>query len=156
MSWGGIIADEAVSFADAADAVTLGIFTALTGFSASAECMTKSDASTYLNVNTGYAPFAILASNELVKKSDLTTAGYTAHVISQGYSSGVQCGGLGEAYQTVYAAEAAWLDVTVFYTDAALTTPFDGGSLWYGDQYATWGTTVRIATNGLVTGQYAC
>lgn len=159
-SWNSLSSNQAVTFGDANDAVSLGIFTQVTSFSSSTTCMTKANAITYLNINTSYAPFAAKDSNRLIIKSDLQPNGYYSYVISQGYTSGNQCSGLGQSYQTVYAAESDWLSVTTFYSDSALTTPFVGNSLWYGSADAAttfgYGTTLRISNAGLITATFSC
>jgi hypothetical protein len=160
MSWASLVANETVTFAEANNAIAVGAFVGLAGFSSTAECMTKSDASTYLNVDTSYAPFAALASNELVVKSNLRTVGYYTYIVSQGYATANQCYGIGEAYQTLYAAESDWLSVTYFYTDTALTNVYVGANVWHGSADAGnsygYGTVLRIFTTGAVTAQFAC
>jgi len=73
MSWVGIASNQGVSFNNLQDAVNNGYFTALTTIPVSAEQITKTDASTYVNCDTSYGPFAAKASNQLVVKSNLVT-----------------------------------------------------------------------------------
>jgi hypothetical protein len=37
-----------------------------------------------------------------------------------------------------------------------MTVGFAGGDLYYGDQYATFGTTLQIDNNGYVIGYISC
>jgi hypothetical protein len=76
MSWASLASNQTVSFNNLQNAVTNGYFVALTGIPATQEQITKSDASTYVNVDTGYAPFAGKASNQLVVKSNLRPVSY--------------------------------------------------------------------------------
>lgn len=73
MSWASIANNQTVSFNNLQDAVNTGNFVALTTIPASNEQITKTDASTYVNCDTSYAPFANKASNQLVVKSNLIT-----------------------------------------------------------------------------------
>jgi len=85
-----------------------------------------------------------------------TTGGVTNFLISTGFAAPDYCYGLGGSTNSVYAAQSDWLDVTIFYTDSGMTTAFAGGDLYYGDQYASWGTTLQIDNNGNVIGNYGC
>lgn len=76
MSWAAIASNQCVSFNNLQDAVTNGYFVALTGIPATQEQITKSDASTYVNIDTSYAPYAGKASNQLVVKSNLIPVSY--------------------------------------------------------------------------------
>jgi hypothetical protein len=71
MSWAGIANNQTVSFNNLQDAVTTGVFTALTSIPSSSEQITKSDASTYVDIDTSYPPYAAKTSSQLVVKSDL-------------------------------------------------------------------------------------
>jgi hypothetical protein len=37
-----------------------------------------------------------------------------------------------------------------------MTTPFNGGNLYYAYQYSTIGTTLQIDTDGYVVGYFSC
>lgn len=78
MSWSGLANNQCVSFTNLKDAAITGVFTQLTTIPTSDEQITKSDASTYVNVYTSYGPFAAKASNQLVVKSDLVE-GFTIY-----------------------------------------------------------------------------
>lgn len=71
MSWAGIASNQTVTFNNLQDAVSTGVFTAKTSIPASQECITKTDANTYVNINTSIGSYASKASNQLVVKGDL-------------------------------------------------------------------------------------
>ena len=91
-----------------------------------------------------------------------TTAASTNFLISDGTPALEPCNGLGGPYpNSVYAASSVWYDpggpyVTRFFTDSGMTIGFNGGSLFYGDQYSTFGTTLQIDNDGYVIGYYSC
>ena len=91
-----------------------------------------------------------------------TTAASTNFLISDGAAEGEPCNGLGGPYpNSVYAASSVWYDpggpyVTRFFTNSSMTTAFNGGSLYYGDQYSTFATTLQIDNDGYVIGYYSC
>jgi hypothetical protein len=80
----------------------------------------------------------------------------TNYSISTGYTAPNYCDGLFGSDQTVYGNDSAWTSVTRFYTNSGMTTPFNGGSLWYGDSTAYFGTTLQIDSDGYVIDSYAC
>jgi hypothetical protein len=71
MSWAGIASNQCVSLDNLKDAVTTGVFTALTTIPSGTKQITKTEASTYVNCATNYPPFAAKSSNQLVVKSNL-------------------------------------------------------------------------------------
>lgn len=91
-----------------------------------------------------------------------TTAASTNFLISDGFASPQECYGLGGPYpNSVYAASSVWYDpggpyVTRFFTNSGMTTGFNGGGLYYGDQYSTFGTTLQIDNDGYVIGYFSC
>jgi len=80
----------------------------------------------------------------------------TNYSISTGFTAPNYCDGLFGSDQTVYGNDSAWTSVTRFYTDSGMTTPFNGGSLWFGDSTAYFGTTLQIDSDGYVIDSYAC
>ena len=80
----------------------------------------------------------------------------TNYSISTGFTAPDYCNGLFGSDQTVYGNDSAWTSVTRFYTNSGMTTPFNGGSLWYGDSTAYFGTTLQIDSDGYVIDSYAC
>jgi len=72
MSWASIANNQTVSFANLQNAINTGVFQQKAAIPVeSSEQITKADANTYVTLNTGYAPYANKASNQLVVKSDL-------------------------------------------------------------------------------------
>jgi hypothetical protein len=104
MAYSGVANNQTVSLDNLKDAVANNIFLQLTTIPTGSKQITKSEASTYVNCATYYAPFAAKASNQLVVKSDLvgrvvipislawdssnqgTLAIYTASPVSAGYT----------------------------------------------------------------------
>lgn len=75
MSWSSIISNQHVSLDNLKDAVTNSIFTAKTTIPSGGKHITKTEANTYVNINTAWPSYAAKASNQLVTKQDLTVAG---------------------------------------------------------------------------------
>lgn len=74
MSWAGISNNQMVTFNNLQDAVTTGVFTAKTTIPTSQECITKTDADIYVNIDTSYASYAAKSANQLVAKQDLVAS----------------------------------------------------------------------------------
>lgn len=74
MPWSSLSNNQMVTFNNLQDAVNTGVFTAKTSIPASNECITKTDANTYVNINTSNGGYASKASNQLVAKQDLTAS----------------------------------------------------------------------------------
>lgn len=74
MAWGDLATNQTVSFNNLQSAVNTGIFAQLNSIPASSEQITKSDASYYVQISTGYSPFQAKSSNQLVVQSDLQPA----------------------------------------------------------------------------------
>lgn len=71
MAWTSLASNQTVSYNNLQNAVNNGYFSALTTIPTGTEQITKTDASTYVNVNTGYSTFAAKASNQLVTRTDM-------------------------------------------------------------------------------------
>jgi hypothetical protein len=71
MGYASLQNNQAVTAANIQDAIDIGVFTAAGIFPVTLKCVTKGDASLYINIDTSYAPYAAKASNQLVVKSDL-------------------------------------------------------------------------------------
>lgn len=138
MSWVGIANNQTVSFNNLQDAVTNGYFVALAAIPASQEQITKTDASTYVNVNTAYAPFAAKASNQLVVKSNLVpiSYAYTIYYRIACYWDGLYIEGGATTAKgacdngltiTLYSPVSSFANGMKLFYDAACTNP------WYGD-----------------------
>lgn len=153
MSWAALANNQTVSFNNLQNAVNTGVFTAKTTIPVSAEQITKTDADTYVNIDTSYAPYAAKAANQLVVKSDLVAGGGTttttttttttstttttttaasyiyAGTVSTFKSSLLACNNqtCGRDY---YLAAPSWSIGSTVYNDAALSSTFNGGGNW--------------------------
>lgn len=77
MPWSTLASNQTVTFNNLQDAVSTGVFTAKTTIPSSNECITKTDANTYVNINTASGGYASKASNQLVYKADLVSTSPT-------------------------------------------------------------------------------
>lgn len=71
MSWAGIAANQTVTFNNLQDAVNTGVFTLKNGIPVSQECITKTDANYFVNINTSIGSYASKSAGQLVYKADL-------------------------------------------------------------------------------------
>ena len=71
MSWSGLADNQTISFNNLQDAVNTGYVYALTTIPTGLEQITKSDASTYVSIDTSYSPYASKSSDQLVVKSNI-------------------------------------------------------------------------------------
>ena len=71
MSWSQITSNQEVTFNNLQDAVNTGVFTAKASIPASQKLINKTEANTYVYINTNYPPYLAKASNQLVVKGDL-------------------------------------------------------------------------------------
>ena len=94
--------------------------------------------------------------NVAVVSDDLVTCGATNYMISTGSTFPNYCAGLFGSDISVYGNSSDWLNVTRFFTNSNLTTPFNGDSKYYGNSTADYGTTLRIDSTGWVISNYAC
>jgi hypothetical protein len=138
MSWVGIANNQTVSFNNLQDAVTNGYFVALAAIPASQEQITKTDASTYANIDTTYGPYAAKASNQLVVKSNLRpiSYSYTIYYEEACYYDGFYIeGGAASAdiacsnalTITLYSPSSSFVAGMKLFYDSACSNP------WYGD-----------------------
>lgn len=116
-SWSGLQSNQCVTFGDAQDAVSTSVFSALTTITPSTQTMTKTDASTYLNILTAYPSFTALASNQNVTKADLF-ANFTSSSTMYWQSN---TGSVPTGYSSAAAACAA-----------GTSAPLSGPVYWYG------------------------
>jgi hypothetical protein len=108
----------------------------------------------YRTETTGItAWYQIGANGVLVAKGYCAS---TTYQISTGSTAPDYCSGLFGQDQTVYGNASDWLEVTRFFTNSSLVTPFNGNNKYYGNSTADYGTTLRIDSNGFVINQYAC
>lgn len=178
MSWAGLASNQTISFNNLQNGVDTGQFTAKTTIPVSNEQITKADANTYVNIDTSYESYAAKASNQLVVKSDLvtttsttttttaatTTTTTTTTVASTGYyfdstsnvSGTVACGNY-LSNTTMYAAESNPANVSRFFTDAGLTTPYGGNGNFYVWSFDNVNTYVgTIDNNGYTNSVSVC
>jgi hypothetical protein len=142
MSWANLANNQTVSFNNLQSAVNNGVFTAKTSIPASNEQITKTDANTYVNINTSYGPYAAKASNQLVVKSDLqaviTSYAHTIYYYTTCYwdglyleagapSASIACSS--NAFSiTLYSEDFALGNGSLLYTDSGLVNQ------WYSDE----------------------
>jgi hypothetical protein len=142
MAWIDVANNQTVSFNNLQSAVNNGVFTAKTSIPATNEQITKTDANTYVNINTSYGPYAAKASNQLVVKSDLqaviTSYAHTIYYYTTCYwdglyleagapSASTACSS--NAYSiTLYSADFALGNGSYLYYDSNLS------NLWYSDE----------------------
>lgn len=70
--WSGLASNQTVSLNNLQNAVSTGVFTAKTTIPSGTKSITKTEANTYVNINTSNAGYASKASNQLMVKTDLT------------------------------------------------------------------------------------
>ena len=146
MSWISLASNQTVSFNNLQNAVNNGVFTAKTAIPVSNEQITKTDANTYVNINTSYGPYAAKASNQLVVKSDLQavitsyahTIFYDYECFYDGYtqagaSTAAAACSLNTYSITLYSADFALGNGSRLYYDSNL----NAGSEFLSDAYCT-------------------
>lgn len=146
MPWNTIANNQTVSFTNLKDAVTNGYFVALTTIPTSNEQITKTDASTYANIDTTYGPYAAKASNQLVVKSNLRpiSYSYTIYYNEICYYDGIPTeAGAGTATAacsnpnavTLYSPSSSFVAGMKLFTDSACQNPWYGGIANCGSYY---------------------
>lgn len=55
---------------------------------------------------------------------------------------------------TVYSSSVAWDQVVRFYSDQQMTTPFNGGNLWYSNTTDGCGGLLNVDNNGFTNNSY--
>ncbi len=83
MAYSDLLPNQMVTFTNLQSGVSQGYFTAKTTIPTSNECITKTDANTYVNINTSNAGYAAKANNQLVAKQDLTTPSDPVYIYGQ-------------------------------------------------------------------------
>ena len=71
MAWDDVVDNQTVSFNNLQSAVNQAVFVQKTSIPSSSEQITKTDADTYVYLNTAYVPYSDKTSNQLVVKSNL-------------------------------------------------------------------------------------
>lgn len=184
MSWAALANNQTVSFNNLQNAVNTGVFTAKTTIPVSVEQITKTDANTYVNINTSYAPYAAKAANQLVVKSDLVAAGGTTTTTTTTTTTSTTTttttaaafayGGTANLYKssflacnnincgrTYWLASPSWSVGNTVYDNAALTIPFNGGGLWIGvatsTSYCSGGwAAIQVSAAGIILDFVPC
>lgn len=93
MAYSDLNANQTISFNNLQSGVTQGVFTAKTTIPSSQKQITKTEANTYVNINTSLPSYAAKATNQLVTKNDLsgitTISGYIMYGVAGtvGYKS---------------------------------------------------------------------
>ncbi len=87
MSWSGIATNQTVSCNNLQDAVNTGVFIPLSAIPSSEKQITKTEASSYVAIETSYPSFSSKASNQLVVKSDLQALSYSNRIYAINDSS---------------------------------------------------------------------
>jgi hypothetical protein len=154
MSWAGLASNQTISFNNLQNGVDTGQFTAKTSIPVSDEQITKTDANTYVNIDTAYAPYSSKASNQLVVKSDLittttttttttaaptttttTVAFFTYEFDTTSYVNGNDACNSFIYLINAFASTSAAGSVSRFFTDSGLTTPYNGNGNYYAWSY---------------------
>jgi hypothetical protein len=65
MAWDNLTSNQTISFSNLANAVNTQVFTQKTPIPTTSEQITKTDANTYVNINTSYTPYSNKSSNPI-------------------------------------------------------------------------------------------
>jgi hypothetical protein len=84
MAYNDLQQNQTISFNNLQSGVDQGLFTAKTSIPISTKQITKSEANTYVNINTSLPTYAAKASNQLVTKEDLSGITTTSSYIMYG------------------------------------------------------------------------
>lgn len=80
MSWSGIASNQTVSCNNLQDGVDTGVFIPTSTIPVSQKQITKTEASSYVAINTSYPSFSSKSANQLVVKSDLQPLSYSNRI----------------------------------------------------------------------------
>lgn len=83
MSWSSISNNQTITFNNLIDGVNSGALVSKTSIPSSQECITKSQANEYINLDVNYTPYANKTLNQLVVKGDLVTYSGRIYGITQ-------------------------------------------------------------------------
>ena len=119
------------------------------------QCMTKNDALTKYNLSS--SAMSAYANNQLVPRCVwVSGASYVEYVRTNGYMTGaLVCPQFGNYVGSVFRQNGTGR----YFTNSALTTPFNGNNLYYGLGYVSDGSyynNVQIDNNGYETNGYDC
>ena len=87
MSYSDLQANQDISFNNLQSGVSEGYFTAKTTIPSGLKQITKTEANTYVNINTSLPSYAVKASNELVTRQDLSGVTSTSPYIMYGVTN---------------------------------------------------------------------
>ena len=116
MSWSGIASNQTVSCNNLQDGVNTGVFIPLSTIPVSQKQITKTEASSYVAINTSYPSFSSKSATQLVVKSDLDPLLYSNRIY--GVDDATPGGGTG-----------------------GLGLPTDGYVIYSSDSGSTWSST---------------
>ena len=143
MAYSDLEFNQTISFNNLQSGVTQGFFTAKTAIPVSAKQITKTEANTYVNINTALPTYAAKASNQLVTKDDLSgitstspyvmygVAGTAGYKSTDGGNTFTALSGLTSAYTwTSIAGDSTGTYIAVVSPSANLTVYLssDGGA----------------------------
>ena len=143
MAYSDLEFNQTISFNNLQSGVTQGFFTAKTAIPTSAKQITKTEANTYVNINTALPTYAAKASNQLVTKDDLSgitstypyamygVAGTAGYKSTDGGNTFTALSGLTSAYTwTSIAGDSTGTYIAVVSPSANLTVYLssDGGA----------------------------
>jgi len=127
MSWAGISSNQCVSCNNLQDAVNNGVFVLKSTIPSSTKQITKSEANTYVYIDTSYAPYAAKASNQLVVKSNLVAITvYQINISCTGTTSGSACSLNTDCI--AYSTDQTPVFGTVFYANSSLSALYNFSS----------------------------
>ena len=148
MSWAGISSNQCVSCNNLQDAVNNGVFVLKSTIPSSTKQITKSEANTYVYIDTSYAPYAAKASNQLVVKSNLVAATvYQLNISCDGTTSALACGL--NTFCTAYTTVQTPVFGTIFYANSALSALYDFSAY-------TGGIFIKVNSYDGLTGDWRC
>lgn len=140
MSWSNLLSNQGVTFNNLQDAVNNGVFTAKTSIPSSQKLINKSEANTYVYIDTSYPPYLAKSSGELVVKGDLQSAPPTTTTTTTPFTP---------IYSTrIYGVNDYSTNYLSVPSNGELVYSDDGGLSWTGKSI----TSYSVARND--TGQY--
>jgi hypothetical protein len=173
MPWNTLTNNQAISRNNLQNAVNTGLFTLKSTIPATNECVTKTEANSYVYIDPSYPPFASKTDNQLVVKQDLKAYKATLYITNNfftGTITNVTVNGfsvtegsfplnVGDS-TTAYSDQVGTYDILVYYADATnpsnymritdseySNTCVDGfSSLGPGPYYVTFSNQVIVTT----------
>lgn len=150
MSWAGLANNQMVTFDNLYDAVVTGVFTAKQAIPESNECITKTDANAYVNIDTSNGGYASKASNQLVAKQDLTSSVPSEPVYVYGQANYPVTGGNSTITQYIWNNSSSAIYVKLQFNSGGVSS---GSIPSNTDVLAVYlDTIVSISVTGTITG----